>query len=459
MDKQFPISFKFYLKEKAVCWDRYEYIIEKDSWSLIVKEIEITYDDKVNKLIYHGHTLPCLHDDGFCKPTILTPFTIVWFPEDLCLIFSIHSFIGRMSKLNNRYWLETEHFFNNHSSTTSTDTPYHDTKSQTRLSRFEIFPEKKMFCNKPTPLHLTQYPDLFITYKEGFNMQTGKPNPLQLPQNEQYNQLTTQLISGKLIHNQNKFLFPALNSSNNFATIDYEAHINTKIDYSINHVFKSMSVAELNPLHTICEVERTQLLTILAMSVKNPQLAGFLLTQNRSNFLYVEGSTAWLYDCPHHLSPLYIADQCHDKIPVNYLDTVMYVDPITRQTFEYANQIPCENNPQNVISLDPDTDQYYVLTPQPIKKDPPLLFEPTQIQNAISPNTFTAQDAGIYSQKELKHFWNRVLFTKHSDNTLQLLGKAISYEFMNQQSDNSFPDNPYRSLRIGLHDYMFNLTL
>ena len=127
----------------------------------------------------------------------------------------------------------------------------------------------------------------------------------------------------------------------------------------------------------------------------------------------------------------------------------MYVDPITRQTFEYANQIPCENNPQNVISLDPDTDQYYVLTPQPIKKDPPLLFEPTQIQTAISPNTFTAQDAGIYSQKELKHFWNRVLFTKHSDNTLQLLGKAISYEFMNQQSDTSFPNNPYRSLRIG----------
>ena len=115
------------LKEKAVCWDRYEYILEKDSWSVIVKEIEITYDDKDNKLIYHEHTLPCLHDDGFCKPTILTPFTIVWFPEEFCLIFSIHSFVGRMSKLDNRYWLETEHFFSNHASTTSSDTPYHNT--------------------------------------------------------------------------------------------------------------------------------------------------------------------------------------------------------------------------------------------------------------------------------------------------------------------------------------------
>ena len=74
-----------------------------------------------------------------------------------------------------------------------------------------------------------------------------------------------------------------------------------------------MSVAEPITLRTICEVERTQLLTILAMSVKNPKLAGFLLTQNRSNFLYVGGSTAWLYDCPHHLSPLYIAEQCYDR--------------------------------------------------------------------------------------------------------------------------------------------------
>ena len=68
----------------------------------------------------------------------------------------------------------------------------------------------------------------------------------------------------------------------------------------------------------------------------------------------------------------------------------MYVDPITRQTFEYINQIPCENNPQNVIALDPDTDQYYVLIPQPNKKDPPQLFEPNQVQTTISSNTFTA---------------------------------------------------------------------
>ena len=39
------------LEEKAVPWNRYGYIIEKDSWCLTVKEIEITYDDKDIKLI------------------------------------------------------------------------------------------------------------------------------------------------------------------------------------------------------------------------------------------------------------------------------------------------------------------------------------------------------------------------------------------------------------------------
>ena len=114
-----------------------------------------------------------------------------------------------------------------------------------------------------------------------------------------------------------KYIFPALNVSNNFATLDYEAHINTKIDFTKYHVFKSMKIQELNTLQTVCELKRTQLLTILAMSVKNPQLVGLLSTGNRSNFLFVEGSTAWLYACAHFISPICKADKCFDRILIH----------------------------------------------------------------------------------------------------------------------------------------------
>ena len=134
-----------------------------------------------------------------------------------------------------------------------------------------------------------------------------------------------------------------------------------------------MTLQELNTLHTVCELERAQLLTILAMSVKNPQLAGFLLTGNRSIFLYVDGSTAWMYDCPHFISLLYKADNCFDRIPIHYRETIMYVDPITRQTFTYATPKKCGNIQQNIIELDPDADDgdFYVLTPDPLKREPP----------------------------------------------------------------------------------------
>ena len=320
---------------------------------------------------------------------------------------------------------------------------------------------QQTFCGEPDHLYSTQYSDLFVTYTDGFNMHTGQPNP---------HSMIDEYISGKIVldTSNNKFIFPALNVSNNFATIDYDAHINTKINYTINHVFRSMTVQELNTLHTICELEQNQLLTILAMPVQNPQLAGFLLTGNRSNFFYVEGSTAWLYDCPHFLSPLYKAHICFDRIPIHihFKDTLMYVDPITRQTCDYATPITCDNNPRNIIELDPDSDNqdFYILGPEPIKRKPPLMFTPSKIKTTIRPNMFTAQDAGIYSNAELDQFWNRILFSKHSDSTLQLLGKAPSYSFISSNTPNYDADspqdsgNPYNTLRIRLHDKLLNLT-
>ena len=75
----------------------------------------------------------------------------------------------------------------------------------------------------------------------------------------------------------------------------------------------------------------------------------------------------------------------------------MYVDPKTRQTFNYATPIECGNNPQNIIELDPDSNDgdFHVLTPESLKREAPQMFKPTQIQTTITPNTFTAQDAGI----------------------------------------------------------------
>ena len=123
------------------------------------------------------------------------------------------------------------------------------------------------------------------------------------------------------------------------------------------------------------------------MSVQNPELAGLLLTRNRSNFFYVDCSTAWLYDCPHFLSPLYKFDRCFDHIPIHFKDTLVYVDPITRQTYDYASHIACDNNSRNIFELDPDSDDqyFYILGPEPIKRKFQLIITPFQIKTTTRP--------------------------------------------------------------------------
>ena len=66
-------------------------------------------------------------------------------------------------------------------------------------------------------------------------MHTGQPN---------HSSTINKCISGKIVlkNFNNKYVFPALIVSNYFATIDYDALINTKIDYTINLVFRSMTV-------------------------------------------------------------------------------------------------------------------------------------------------------------------------------------------------------------------------
>ena len=142
----------------------------------------------------------------------------------------------------------------------------------------------------------------------------------------------------------------------------------------------------------------------------------------------------------------------------------MYSGPTTRQIYDYATPITRDNNPRNIIELDLDSDDqdFHILGPEPIKRKPPLMFTPSQIKTTIRPITFTAQDAGKYSNAELDHFWNRILFSKHSDSTLQLLRNALSYSFISSNTPdydaNSPHENLYKTLPIGLHDRLINLT-
>ena len=44
------------------------------------------------------------------------------------------------------------------------------------LSRFELFPHALTFCDKTNPVYSAHYFDVFVTYKEGFNILLDNQN-------------------------------------------------------------------------------------------------------------------------------------------------------------------------------------------------------------------------------------------------------------------------------------------
>ena len=151
------------------CPSHHQFEVNLVSWRLEISEVELTYDDPANVMIIEGHTLPCYFADGFCNPTTKTPFTLVWFNDDFCLIFTLQDFLGRMTKIEDRYWIETDSFVHSPYSvkpkTTSgikgtehpyVSAPYTQHPNNPSFSRFEVYPTAQTFCGKPDPLYSTQ---------------------------------------------------------------------------------------------------------------------------------------------------------------------------------------------------------------------------------------------------------------------------------------------------------------
>ena len=91
--------------------------------------------------------------------------------------------------------------------------------------------------------------------------------------------------------------------------------------------------------------------------------------------------------------------------------------------------------------------EHYVLPPTPVFPGTKTLLRPKRIQSAKRPNTFTALEARNYSNREITNFWNRSLFRIHSDTTLKLLEKPISFDFLatSEKRPTDFPSSSNRN--------------
>ena len=100
----------------------------------------------------------------------------------------------------------------------------------------------------------------------------------------------------------------SLMNSTYFGAIHYDIHLEMKLEHTISRTFQEMSLSELETLHQLYELERTQILQSLALAVLKIPYAECVLSGNRSNFIDYEENVLWYYTCTRKESHLYVFD-------------------------------------------------------------------------------------------------------------------------------------------------------
>ena len=199
------------------------------------------------------------------------------------------------------------------------------------MTPFQIYPKTELACKYTKPLNKTQYSEILVEYEDGFEMNTGKlfihEMAISRSTTDKNSYLLVQFqkntgrIGGKLKpQDKDSTRLQELSLMNNThcGAIQYDIHLDMKIDYTISRIFQEMSLTEHETLHQLCELERTQTLQSLALAEIKISYAGYLLSGNRSKFIEYEGNILWYYTCTKKVSPLYVFEdkRCYKRIPI-----------------------------------------------------------------------------------------------------------------------------------------------
>ena len=102
-------------------------------------------------------------------------------------------------------------------------------------------------------------------------------------------------------------------------------------------------------------------------------------------------------------------------MPIFFKGKIQIVDPITRQTYPQATVKNCSDRIKNFSQIDMDKGKsWHSLTPGMVHPDTPAIFGPQDVKSSASHFFVGLPDAGIYTQIELRGFWDSILINAAS---------------------------------------------
>ena len=230
-----------------------------------------------------AQVLPCALEELGCETTSLDPYVYIWDYPDNCVWSVLRAEEFNMVKQWTKYYIISG-------------------PNSTTKFVVEVKNNPQKHCGKPTDVYPTIYDSLYLAIiSGGFDLRYGRNLGKEwngATQILQYIPSTENNGFAQLYAYDPKHTSHKTSDEDMYLNMDYEMHMGTKLDYLFFQSSRLLQASEIQLLKNQCEQERTQILTILMLSLDNPRLAGYMLTGNRSMFLETDGNLAWLYHCP-----------------------------------------------------------------------------------------------------------------------------------------------------------------
>ena len=154
-------------------------------------------------------------------------------------------------------------------------------------------------CGKPTDVYPTNYDSFNVAItSEDFDLRSRRNVAKErngATSFLQYVAPTENKIFAQLYAYDPKQTSHKTSDEDMYLNMEYEMHLGTKLDYFFVRSRQLLHAFEIQLLKNQSERERTQILTILKLSLESPRLTGYMLTGKWPMFLETDCTLAWLY--------------------------------------------------------------------------------------------------------------------------------------------------------------------
>ena len=184
--------------------------------------------------------LPCPLSAGECNSTSIDPFAYTWDEPNNCLVTKIRTFDAQMIKAIDKNYIVKDPKFSSAQS---------DFDLQSFM--FQVCYKPQSLCSHPQIVYPTPYDSLYISLRDGFDMNTGETI-------HKFKSDTGAITLKNKYSSGNKTV--DTKHYQTYENIDLEAHLGTKIDYLHLNNLRQLQTSTLQLLRNDCELERSTIL-------------------------------------------------------------------------------------------------------------------------------------------------------------------------------------------------------